>query len=87
MEDTLSPDLILAQDTHCFYPCGGLHGEDPANVLDAKLLGSFQSQEAEASLLSWQRQLCSRDVKNHHSFQWERFFSKTKQMFDKYNHL
>ena len=87
MEDTLSPDLILSQDTHSFYPCGSLHGEDPENVLDAKLLGSFQSQEAEASPLSWQRQLCPRDVKNHQSFQWERFFSKTKHMFDKYNHL
>ena len=87
MEDTLSPDLILSQDTNCFYFCGSLHGEDPANVLDAKLLGSFQSQEAGASPLSWQRQLCRRDVKNHQSFQWERFFSKTKQMFDKYNHL
>ena len=52
MEDTLSPDLILSQDTHCFYSCGSLHGEDPANVLDAKLLGSFQSQEARASPLS-----------------------------------
>lgn len=76
MEDTLSPDLILPQDTNCFHPCGGFHGEDEANFFDAKLLGSFQSQEADASPLSWQRQLCPKDVKTISHFAGKDFSLK-----------